>query len=308
MRHGVLRSRWAFVTAAILVALAAAMTMINAGSSEAQPGVSPRADLKLFNRVSLGDGFVETLYAADDENRPEAVAVRLTGAAAKSLPKTPLHDGQTCFDTDGDGIDLEKDCASGHERVLWLPKLKGLPFKWLMFNWQIVGHGPPHVFDQPHYDLHFFLQDFSKRNQIRTGSCHLVINCDDDATAKKPVPAPYGPEGFGLPGAAGRMGNHLVDPEAAPANGEPFTQAFAYGTWDGHISFWEPVVNQVWFNETKPQQECAPIPQTPEVEVSGYYPTEMCSDYGDDGGMTFTLQKFEKRTAPAGSNPPAWLQ
>jgi hypothetical protein len=309
MRTGIsssaLRTRWSLTLAFLLLAIAGSTTFVTAKASDARSS-STRADLSVFNKVSLGAGFVETLYEADSGNHPEVVAVRVTGAAMKSLPTAPTHDGQTCFDKAGDGIDLETDCASGHERVLWLPELEGLPFQWLMFNWQMRGHGPPHVFEEPHFDFHFFIQDFEERNRIRTGPCHLVINCEDEVTAKKPVPAPYAPEGFGMPGAAGRMGNHIVDPDAAPANGGPFTQAFAYGTWDGHISFWEPVINVNWFNEAKPMKECRSIPQAPEVELSGYYPTSMCTHSNDDGGMTFQLNGFVERTAPAGATPPGW--
>ncbi|MET7637296.1 hypothetical protein [Streptomyces sp. NPDC005438] len=313
-----LRPRWSLPLAFTLLVLVSFTPMLL--SSDGQASASPagaqneraagqdRAAPKLtsFNKVSLGDGTVETLYAADSAKHPQALAVRVDAAAMKSLPGEPTHDGQTCFDTDGDGIDLEKDCASGHERVLWFPKLDGLPFSWLMFNWQKNGHGPEHVFDQPHFDLHFFMQDFSARNQIRTGSCNLVINCDDDKTAKKEVPAPYAPEGWGLPGAAGRMGNHIIDPNAAPANGGKFDQAFAYGTWNGHISFWEPVINRDWVVKEKPAEDCRAIPQTPEVEVTGYYPEQMCTRYGSNGDFTFTFEKFVKRTAPAGAKAPDW--
>lgn len=294
------RTRWSLAAGCFLLALVASLSTLNATSSEAAPTLTP------YKKARLGDGFVETLYAADGGKRPTALAVRVDGAAMKSLPTTPTHDGKTCFDKDGDGVDLETDCASGHERVLEFPKLEGLPFKWLMFNWQIKGHGPPHVFDQPHFDMHYFIQDLADRNRIRTGPCHLVINCDDEATAMKTVPAPYAPEGWGLPGAAGRMGNHIVDPNAAPANGGPFTQAFAYGTWNGHISFWEPVVNTNWFTETKPEEVCQKVPQTPEVELSGYYPTLMCTRRGSDGSFTFTFEEFAKRTAPKGAKAPDW--
>ncbi|WP_157878600.1 hypothetical protein [Streptomyces chattanoogensis] len=314
MKRAALRSRWSLGLAfsvATLVGLAPIVSAVGATSSEPSEEVAAAAGLPTltpFNKVALGNGSVETLYAADDAKHPKVLAVRVNAAAMNSLPTTPMHDGQTCFDKAGDGISLDTDCASGHERDLWFPKLNGLPFKWLMFNWQIHGHGPTHVFDQPHFDFHFFLQDFSERNKIRTGSCNLVINCDDEATAKKTVPAPYAPEGWGMPGAAGRMGNHIIDPNAAPANGDPFTQAFAYGTWDGHISFWEAVVNKDWAAQTKPAEACRPIPQTPEVEVSGYYPTQMCTRYGSNGDLTFTFEKFLARTAPAGAEAPAWLQ
>ncbi|MDJ1639133.1 hypothetical protein [Streptomyces pakalii] len=317
MIRNALRMRWSLPLALALLVVASFTPMLIAAGSKASasaPSLSRAAGaggaalpkLTSFNKVSLGDGTVETLYAADSAKRPVALAVRVDAAAMKTLPSTPTHDGQTCFDTGGDGIDLEADCASGHERALWFPKLNGLPFQWLMFNWQKNGHGPTHVFDKPHFDMHFFIQDFSARNQIRTGPCNLVINCDDDATAKKPVPAPYAPVGWGLPGAAGRMGNHIIDPEAAPANGGAFTQAFAYGTWNGHISFWEPVVNRDWVVSQKPASACQPIPQTPQVELTGYYPETMCTRYGSGGEMTFTFEKFVKRTAPAGAKAPVW--
>ncbi|MGW5446793.1 hypothetical protein [Streptomyces asiaticus] len=313
MKFAAVRWRWSFgiaVGMASVLALAPLVSATDAPRAKAAPREASAAlpTLTSFNKVSLGEGFVETLYAADSAKRPQVLAVRVSAAAMNSLPSSPTHDGQTCYDKDGDGINLETDCASGHERDLWFPKLNGLPFSWLMFNWQKNGHGPTHVFDKPHFDMHFFIQDFAARNQIRTGSCNLVINCDDDATAKKPVPAPYAPEGWGLPGAAGRMGNHIINPNAAPANGEPFTQAFAYGTWNGHISFWEPVVNRDWVVATKPSAACQPIPQTPAVEVTGSYPTQMCSRYDSTGDLTFTFEKFVQRTAPAGAKAPTWTR
>ncbi|MFJ9845853.1 hypothetical protein ACIRYZ_36505 [Kitasatospora sp. NPDC101155] len=304
--------RWPLVLSLIPLLTLSFVFAATATRSNASAAVEPDSlgpdiarGLKSFNKVSLGGGFVETLYSADSSNQPQTLAVRVDAAAMNSLPTTPVQDGQTCFDKTGAGIDLATDCASGHERDLWFPKLSGLPFQWLMFNWQAHGHGPAHVFDKPHFDMHFFIQDFTERNRIRTGPCNLVINCDDEATAQKPVPAPYAPEGWGMPGAAGRMGNHIIDPNAAPANGGPFTQAFAYGTWDGHISFWEPVINRDWVVSAKPS-ECRAVPQTPAVELTGFYPTQMCTRYGTNGDLTFTLENFVKRTAPAGAQPPAW--
>jgi len=264
--------------------------------------------MKEYNRVSLGEGFIETLYRMNRRGSLKSLAIRVDGAAMRSLPTELPHDGATCFDTDGDGIDLLNDCRSGHERVLWFPQVGGSPFKWLMFNWQPVGHGPPHVFEDPHFDLHLFIQNLPSRNTIRTGPCRVVINCDDDVTAKKIVADGYIPEGWGLPGAAGRMGNHLIDPNAAPANGGPFDQAFAFGTWDGHVSFWEPVINVDWVKQLDANEtECRPIPQPPEVELSGTYPSRMCTQHQWDGTVVTVLDKFYWRAAPAGAEPPDWM-
>jgi hypothetical protein len=176
----------------------------------------------------------------------------------------------------------------------------------MMFNWQPVGHGPPHVFQKPHFDVHFFIQDYIARNFIRTGPCGLLINCDDDARARKDIPAPFNPVGFGLPGAAGRMGNHLIDPTLPPANGGSFTQAFAYGTYDAHISFWEPVY-ALAFVQSKPANACMTIPWTPEVELSGYYPhTAHLRHRPVEQDFLVSLEDFEYRTAPPGTMPPDW--
>lgn len=268
---------------------------------------SAHRDVSVENRLSLGKGHVQTVYRLHRDGSPRMIGLTISEAAMETLPTYPVHDGNTQFDIDGDGmIDPMKECAGGHERVLFFPEIEGLPFKWMMFNWQPMGHGPPHVFNKPHFDLHFFIQDYIARNFIRTGPCGLILNCDDEVRAKQVVPDPFNPVGFGLPGAAGRMGNHLIDPNVPPANGGPFTQAFAYGTYDGHISFWEPVYAVDWL-QTKPDDAIQTIPWTPEVELSGYYPHTAHARYRKhEADFLFTLEDFEYRTAPPGTLPPDW--
>jgi hypothetical protein len=263
----------------------------------------------LENRVSLGNGYVQTVYSHSASGAPTMIGVTVDEAAMQSLPANPVNDGNTCFDTDGDGsIDPATECKGGHERVLWFPKLKGLPFQWMMFNWQPLGHGPAHVFDKPHFDLHYFIQDYYSRNAIRTGPCGAVLmNCDDHKKAILPVPDPFNPPGFGMPGDAGRMGNHIADLNAPPVNGGPFTQAFVYGTYNAHISFWETVVSTGWLAATKPQRDCIDLKQASQVELSGYYPRKSCVSYREGSrDYLMTLEDFSYRSAPAGTPPPQW--
>jgi hypothetical protein len=258
------------------------------------------------NRTSLGKGYVQTVYRLAGNHAPVMIGITVSDSAMQTMPITPAHDGTTCFDVNGDGtVDPDKECGSGHERVLWFPDVDGLPFKWMLFNWQPRGHGPAHIFDKPHFDLHFFIQDYYARNAIRTGPCPAVLlNCDDFEKAKKPVPDPFNPIGFGAPGAAGRMGNHIADLNAPPFTPGPFTQAFVYGTYDAHITFWETVFATDWLKTARPQQDCIALKWAPQVEQSGYYPHKSCVRYRSaQKDFLMSLEDFAYRTAPGATLP-----
>jgi hypothetical protein len=79
IRSSALRTQWSLTLAFLLLAIAGSTTFVAAKASDT-PSSSTRADLAVFNKVSLGEGFVETLYEADSGNHPEVVAVRITGA------------------------------------------------------------------------------------------------------------------------------------------------------------------------------------------------------------------------------------
>ncbi|HET9960166.1 MAG TPA: hypothetical protein VFQ61_37000 [Polyangiaceae bacterium] len=251
------------------------------------------------NRTSLGDGYVQTFIHRNSDGSLRAIGVQIDQVAMDTLPMEPVNDGATCFDQDGDGeLDPHMECSGGHERVLFFPKVDGLPISWIMFNWQSMGHAPMNVFDKAHFDLHYFIQDYISRNFIRTGPCGTQVNCDDFDKAMRDIPAPFFPVGFeNVGGVAGRMGNHLVNKSEAPFNGEPFTQAFAYGEYDAHLSFFEPVVGTDYL-KTRPNT-CGAIKPPPAVELSGLYPKKYCSRFrADRGDYIMTLEDFEYRAAP----------
>ena len=97
------------------------------------------------------------------------------------------------------------------------------------------------------------------------------------------------------------MGNHLIDskaPELAPG-GPPFTYTFIYGAYDGHVSFYEPMITRA-FLIGRPDQ-CMALKAPEAFELAGYYPTEYCIRTGqDDGGeavYTISLETFVRRDA-----------
>jgi hypothetical protein len=251
------------------------------------------------NRTSLGDGYVQSIVQKNADGSLKAIGVIIDQAAMDTLPMVPGNDGQTCFDKNNDGsVDLENECNGGHERILWFPKIKDLPFQFVMFNWQGKGHGPPGAWDKPHFDLHYFMMDFTARNQIRTGNCGVYVDCVDYQKAIKDVPPQFAPVGFeNQRGVSGRMGNHLSNLTDSPFTDGVFTHAFVYGSYDGHITYFETIIKGD-FIKSKPD-ECKPIKAPPAMEKSGLYPKQFCTRFRPErGDYLLTLEDFEYRQAP----------
>ncbi|MER8182264.1 hypothetical protein [Kitasatospora sp. NPDC094015] len=263
---------------------------------------APRPCLALGTPQRLGEGLVQT-YGQLDGDRPLAVGIRYSERALDGLPTT-MTDGHHCFDADGDGrTDPATECLPNHEYVLPLPHavldLPGMPLKWALLNWNPMGHPPYGVYDRPHFDNHFYLQPKAERDAIRPGPCRAVINCADAATATRPVPPEYLPEGYqnhNLTEVA--MGNHLSDPDAAEWHGAPFTKTFVYGSYDARITFLEPMVALAALREAPTAGEagdCAPIKQPAAWQVPGWYPRTYCVRHRtDDRSYTVSLEDFAR--------------
>src|SRR5690349_4235289 len=68
-------------------------------------------------------------------------------------------------------------------------------FSYMMLDWNAHGHEPAGIYDQPHFDFHFYAQDLDDVAAIRPGTC-AGLNCDDYAKAMKPLPAQFAPQGY----------------------------------------------------------------------------------------------------------------
>lgn len=249
------------------------------------------------DRTMMGDGPLYSFIDLDAEGKPTAIGVSISQAAMDTLP-TQRNDGQLCWDLNGDGTqDPNAECGWGHGRVLFLPKVDKVPFTYMLFNWATFGHGPVHVFDKPHFDVHIYVNDNLERLAIRPGPCPSFINCADKEKALKPLKDGYMPEGFEyqVGGAAqGYMGNHIVDLDDPVHSGGDLTHLFAYGTYDGHLTFWEPLITASFLN-TKPNA-CAPIGQPQLFEKAGYYPMQHCTRYRPEKkDYIITLEDFVYR-------------
>lgn len=262
------------------------------------------SELHQGDSADLGNGNVSTYVETDAAGDLVSIGVRLSASALEDIPSEP--DGTApCFDVDGDGTqDPMTECFMMLRRDLHLPTAASqatAPFGYVQFNYNPMGHPPPApaVYGVPHFDFHFFLVGLEDVKEIRTGTCGFFIDCEVYERARVPVPAQYMPPTYIEVGAAaGEEGNHLL-PSTAPELADPpadFTQTFIFGSYEGHIIFYEPMIAASVFTSTL--DECYSIAQPTAWEVAGPYPTKYCIRYlPDEEAYTVSLESFVRRDA-----------
>lgn len=255
--------------------------------------------------VALGGGTVNTYLVLNDDGMPRALGIRMTESALQGLPPEPSHDGR-CFDRNQNGVMDANECLGDHEYVMsWPPEIENtkLPFKWMGLDWNPHGHNPPHVYDKPHFDMHFYMVDEEAVRAIRPGSCGELIDCADFERARKPLaPALVAPGYVDVGAAVAEMGNHLVNTASPELSSPPqdFTHTLIYGAYDGHITFVEPMITRD-FLLGRPNL-CVPIAQPASWEVAGDYPTQYCMRYlPGEGAVDVSLEGFVRRDAMTAS-------
>jgi hypothetical protein len=154
-----------------------------------------------------------------------------------------------------------------------------IPFKWVLFNWNLHGHAPPGVYDVPHFDVHFYMPPIADILAIRAGPCGPdFADCHDFARAKMSLPADLmHPDFQDVDAVAPAMGNHLIDLSGREFQGEPFTRSWIYGMYGGRVTFYEEMVTLKYLL-SRPD-ECLSIKSPPAVAVGGFYPTQRCVRY-----------------------------
>ena len=270
-----------------------------AGASAETADVRGGGHQFLGDAIDLGNGSVTAFANILPNGKPQLIGVKISDGAHQNLPPGP-NDARGCWDLNGDTvIDQHMECLPGYEYILYLPSeiqsLADTPFQYVMFNWNPAGHVPPGVYDLPHFDLHFYMQDFEEVEAMVVGPCPGTMDCNVFATATKTVPPQYVPEDYiDVQATEARMGNHLIDPTSPEFNGETFTRTFIFGAYDGEITFYEPMITRAYLLSKAKECRSLKLPQA--WEVAGYYPTEYCTDY-KHGEHVITLEKFRYRHA-----------
>ena len=111
-----------------------------------------------------------------------------------------------------------------------------------------------------------------------------------------PVPPKYvAPDYVAVGAVVPAMGNHLIDTTSPEFSPTVFTHTFIYGSFDGEITFYEPMVTRE-FLLGQPEDACVQIKKPQGFAQAGWYPTEYCMRYHqDDNNYTVSLEKFVAR-------------
>ena len=232
--------------------------------------------------VKVGKGTARTYVVRDARNRdlPLEVGVALSEGAMEGLPAKDPHAAH-------------KAAASAHEHLdnhvylLSLPKGGVAPYQFVELDWNPGGHEPPGIYDEPHFDFHFYTISRDERAAIVPTDPDFQKKADMlPADAQRPefyaMAAPPGAPAPGVP----LMGVHWVDvraPELQKMMGkpelfQPFTKTFIYGSWAGRFTFVEPMITRAYIMAKKTatdpavRNELIPVPTAKEFSPAGYYP------------------------------------
>jgi hypothetical protein len=188
----------------------------------------------------------------------------------------------------------DKKMAAESGSTIFLPlhlKAKqATPFDHIGLNWNPHGHEPDHVFDVPHYDIHFYMISIEEQLAIPNWSAETDALFNNYPAAEF-LPADYfTPPGAGT--AEGQMGKHWL-PVNLPAF-LPFTKIMIYGTYNGKVAFVEPMVTEALLLSDENTSESFSQPAS--FQKKGNYPT-MYNIYHDPitGSTHITLSHFVHR-------------
>ena len=214
--------------------------------------------------IPFGAGTARSWVDFGPDGLPAAVGVTLTEAALEGLPATATP-----------GLIWTT------EYILDLPDVAGLPFNHIGVNWNPHGHMPSGVYNVPHFDFHFY----SITPDVRRG---ITARGDDLERGRRAPASGLLPEGyvFAPDSEEPGMGGHWADPGAHEFHGHDFTSTFIFGTYDGSVIFWEPMVTRA-FLLTKPDMtETLRLPQA--YGAAGFYPTDYRIQY-DGSRQEYTI-------------------
>ncbi|MER5336982.1 hypothetical protein [Micromonospora sp. NPDC002717] len=254
----------------------------------------------------MGNGTIRA-FSQSRNGVPHTIGLVMGVNALDGLPSHPPTAGLWCYDVNGDGVtDQHTECTGGYEHPLRLSdefrSRVNTPFQYVLMNWNPAGHLPEHIYDRPHFDVHFYMNSNEERLAIRPGPCGMLVNCDDWEVGRQPVPAKYMPADYSDFGAVEPgMGNHLIDLNGPELNGQPFTHTFIYGSYAGRLTFYEPMVTQDWYRKLASgavSDGCFPIKQPQAWQTAGWYPTTYCLRHRENRSeIVTTLEGFVLRSA-----------
>ena len=254
----------AMLFASLSTGTAAAQTHHGSPTGLGAASLSTDGQTILGEVLPFGDGTARTWVHVDGRGEPTALGVTLTEAALQGLP-----------------AEVTPGLIWMVEYVLDFPEIPLLPFDHMGVNWNPRGHSPAGIYNVPHFDFHFYTISPERRHEI-------TARGEDLERCRRPPMAGYLPEGyiFAPESEEPGMGGHWADPLSHEFHGKDFTSSFIYGTYEGDVIFWEPMITKAYL-ETKPEVSL-PLKVPQEYAHAGFYPTDYSIRY-DAGRKEYTI-------------------
>ena len=192
----------------------------------------------------LGNGKIYSWLRVSADDKPTSIGVTLTKGAYENLSHST---------------------ATQIVVPLSLSAFSKTPFDHIFLSFSHSGHEPAGIYDVAHFDMHFMIQRLDERNAIPVYTTATAAKFDNLPVAGS-IPPPY----FRLPAGVPGMGVHWANPTSPELNGSKFTETFIMGSYDGKMTFYEPMITIELLN-TKPNiTKPAPVPT--KFSKAGYYP------------------------------------
>lgn len=249
-----------------------ALLVLAACKKEAEQ--KPREAVQKGVAKSFQHGQAWTWYEVDAAGNPKRLAIAIDDAAMSSLEAPGTAPG-----------------GHHHENSLSLalPANAGnIPFKHALLDWNPNGHDPVGVYDKAHFDFHFYTTTEADRKAIpaytqATEKFNNLPGADHMPTAYIATPE-------GVP----QMGKHWVDVTSSEFTPAGFNQTFMYGSYDGKVTFYEPMITEAFIKANPTFERSIPLPA--KFQQSGWYPTKMRIAKAN-GATSIILENFVQRQA-----------
>jgi hypothetical protein len=206
--------------------------------------------------VQVHGGKAWTWVQLSKQGNPEKLGITLTEDVLNTVPAGTKDGGHGHI--------------AGNHWVMQLPSKAGAtPFNHVSMHWNPNGHEPENIYTLPHFDFHFYTTTPEEVLEIGTYE-------QDSVRFKNTPSAEYYPAKYVNPGAATsvpQMGAHYVDVTSGEFQGKTFTETFLFGSFDGKVTFYEPMITLDFLK--KNSDYVREIPQPAKVQKSSWYPTKM---------------------------------
>lgn len=248
-----------------LMVLACAAIAIFSGCSkdDETPSTPSQAKTVVGETKTIGAATLKSWVQLDDAGNPSSIGLTFTENFFSELPST-----------------------NASYELTFPQQATMTPYDHISLDWQFHGHGPQHIYDVPHFDMHFYTVSKTERQAVIPG---------DDTT---PVEAQYIPKDYTVPGppeAVPMMGVHWLDSLSSEFHGHAFNHTYIWGFYKGKMMFHEPMITRA-FLESK-TNVTVDLKQPQAYQRTGlYYPTKYSIKYNaTTKEYTCSLEGLTKR-------------